>query len=622
MDTKEKINLILQSKEINDDIKKLIPEPLIDQGYYLIYYPTSLYKEALIDVLIYLSENISIFYDKKIDSSKDYQDFILEKIDDYDCIGAIIYLNEDSLNDPFLYRLMKKVDLSHKSYFSINYGKINNLTVSGEILSESLSLPSEVKKLYKKVFANEITYLLGSSSYEEKIKALRAMKKENPFMVKIIEDSLIISGYKDPFAYKINVPPYLTIEDKKYKVIALGPMAFANMTFLETIYLPETIESIGGHEKIESDSNGYTFLNCFSLKEINIPKSCKHIYSNVFLGCKNLRVLDLRNVSNLEPDFIGDFNKPKLKTIYANNIISKMNNNYFDQNYNWLFLPDVNVVGCSNKENLKTLILNDNFDGYLDHFENSKIENIIFPSNYFKNDEGDEDCFILLENLPNLIKADYSSCIGNKPIRCLIENCPSLKEIIFPLDGKSLDLNFLNTNKQIDSIYLSKSYEAIIFNDYNALEKRIYEKMLEEEQESNNLNFTLSLSKLVLDNPNILQRKALKHYSKKAKLTFKQVSSLLEQTFVPLADSSNNKPSKLKLFFMKIITFIFIKISPSASKDLSGMETRSVLNSHNIYKKISSLKDIFLLANGNKYKIKGFKFIEEKDGYYHYLRSK
>ena len=69
MDTKEKINQILQSKEINDDIKKLIPEPLIDQGYYLIYYPTSLYKEALIDVLIYLSENISIFYDKKIDSS-------------------------------------------------------------------------------------------------------------------------------------------------------------------------------------------------------------------------------------------------------------------------------------------------------------------------------------------------------------------------------------------------------------------------------------------------------------------------------------------------------------------------------------------------------------------------
>ena len=94
------------------------------------------------------------------------------------------------------------------------------------------------------------------------------------------------------------------------------------------------------------------------------------------------------------------------------------------------------------------------------------------------------------------------------------------------------------------------------------------------------------------------------------------------QTFVPVADSSNKRPSKLKLFFMKIITFIFIKISPSASKDLSGMETRSVLNSHNIYKKISSLKDIFLLANGNKYKIKGFKFIEEKDGYYHYLRSK
>ena len=85
------------------------------------------------------------------------------------------------------------------------------------------------------------------------------------------------------------------------KVTTLNPYTFYNCKSLVKAVLPENLTRIGyyvssGTEKLSS-SGGYVFAHCINLAEINIPASVKWIQNYSFLNCKSLRTIDL-NVAN------------------------------------------------------------------------------------------------------------------------------------------------------------------------------------------------------------------------------------------------------------------------------------------------------------------------------------
>lgn len=85
------------------------------------------------------------------------------------------------------------------------------------------------------------------------------------------------------------------------KVTTLNPYTFYNCKSLVKAVLPENLTRIGyyvsgGTEKLSS-SGGYVFAHCENLAEINIPESVKWIQNYSFLNCKSLRTIDL-NVAN------------------------------------------------------------------------------------------------------------------------------------------------------------------------------------------------------------------------------------------------------------------------------------------------------------------------------------
>ena len=89
-------------------------------------------------------------------------------------------------------------------------------------------------------------------------------------------------------------------------VLGIRGDAFANLSFLEKVNLPDTIKEIRGkafkndesldsvvlHDDITS-IHGETFINCISLREINLPSKITEIRGNTFQYCTSLRKIDI-----------------------------------------------------------------------------------------------------------------------------------------------------------------------------------------------------------------------------------------------------------------------------------------------------------------------------------------
>ena len=90
-------------------------------------------------------------------------------------------------------------------------------------------------------------------------------------------------------------------------VTSIDVNAFSNCSGLESVYIPETVKSIGssafkGCSKLSSVSiegegletiGNQAFMECSSLTEITIPRSVTAIYQNVFSGCIRLENVTL-----------------------------------------------------------------------------------------------------------------------------------------------------------------------------------------------------------------------------------------------------------------------------------------------------------------------------------------
>ena len=70
---------------------------------------------------------------------------------------------------------------------------------------------------------------------------------------------------------------------KNEKVVSLRGNTFSNMTFLETVTLPDTIKEI----------RGQAFKNCKSLTKVNIPKNLEYLGGGAFYNASSIRRIEL-----------------------------------------------------------------------------------------------------------------------------------------------------------------------------------------------------------------------------------------------------------------------------------------------------------------------------------------
>ncbi len=113
-------------------------------------------------------------------------------------------------------------------------------------------------------------------------------------------------------SYNLNVPAslkYVEVTNMDF----INAYAFCDCEFLETIIIPEQVETIGE----------YAFSNCNKLKEINLPISLNKIHQYAFQDCTNLEKV---KISSLDSYLKIDFG-----SVYANPLVFG-HNLYLEEN--------------------------------------------------------------------------------------------------------------------------------------------------------------------------------------------------------------------------------------------------------------------------------------------------
>ena len=353
MTTEEKIKKIEEAQCFEDVVAaRLIPDPDNVEGYFFIYYPKSLYKEAFIDILNFIAEDIHIFYDRRNETGESYEFDLLEKIEEYKCMGVLIYLDESALFDPLFQKVCRAIRKYGKSSFAINYCKnAKGETISGAKAAAEVAdkLDDNALKLYRKMFSDEVTYVAGDAPFSEKLRALKGIKKPELLEYAFGDDYAVVTGIRDIFIDNLFIPENIERDGKIYPVVAIAGYAFANCSFLTSVAFPKTLYEVGGYSKDldRFDNHGRVFSNCKSLRRVIFPATTYAIYDSVFDNCTALKHISATGVKFLSGTFLGD-GCNNLKKIILSSNVKKIGEHYFIEDVNEeIDIPaNVEVVGA------------------------------------------------------------------------------------------------------------------------------------------------------------------------------------------------------------------------------------------------------------------------------------
>lgn len=170
---------------------------------------------------------------------------------------------------------------------------------------ERLVIPSSVVAIGDNPFVSDPYY------HDTKI----AIENQSPNYI-VNEDALYTKDGSTIIAYwgkqkQFTVPEY---------VIHIANGCFSNARNLETIFVPQGVESIGCK----------AFEDCYSLKSLDLPKSVKFIGESAFWGCEALeKIWSLGSIRTIEPNTFKGCN---LKYVHFPSCLISIMDNAFNSN--------------------------------------------------------------------------------------------------------------------------------------------------------------------------------------------------------------------------------------------------------------------------------------------------
>ena len=316
----EKIERIENSESFEDLKTGWFPQSA-STSYYFVSYCHKDYKKVFIDILGMqgVDSDVAVWYDRELSAGRDWEKEAKTHIYDFDCLGVIFYISENSVESTSIPKEMQMVLDAGKPFIPIllpveTMPDYEGEYLSGEkllkILRPRLSKDDETYKLYHEMFGENITYLLNTSSPQDKIERMKKSFTRRPL--------LEISGYKNRVGtagtiaavnninvIEVNESDYRFIDENNQPITVseIGKCAFSNCKQLETVMLPKTIRIIGKFAfynckklktvKLSSDSgleyiNDSAFMHCRNLINIALPNGTRRIGNNAFSGCSCL----------------------------------------------------------------------------------------------------------------------------------------------------------------------------------------------------------------------------------------------------------------------------------------------------------------------------------------------
>lgn len=658
MTTEDKIIKINNSNSIDEiNTPDIIPDPDNVDGYFFVYYPKSLYKQAFIDIIEFTGANVHIFYDRKLEKGEGYELELLQKIEEYNCIGVLLYLNTDALEDPFCLKVCRAMRKYGKRGFAVNFCKNEKgETISGATAAETIAekLEENALALYRNMFADEITYVVGDALFSEKLRALKGIDKPDVLEYAYGEGYAVVTGVKDIFIDTLIIPEKTQYQGKLLPVIAISGLAFANCTFLSKITFPHTLREIGGCS-IDSDrfdSIGQTFLNCRSLRRIDLPKETCLIATKVFEGCTGLTSVSAPGLKYCGFDFLGKKSGVKLLRVSEN--VKKIGNNYYcDGMYEVLELPkDIQVTGCADAiDENGVLVVGSNFDINL-CAENDELKELVIE---IDEDELDPDQEItisacLCSNLER-IECQGNAC-GNE-VSVHIVKCDKLNTLKLPKGASSIDLSGLNNVYELKSIVIPECI-AVRYTSHSRIEKKMAAKGMEQIfgllcNDDSGISYQTmqaisasELGEICLETVTFESASSLKTTNKVAEdsdyiiedYDFNQWYNEHRSYLLQCIDEDATIGSRRKKFNKGLISigmglaYIPVRIAASIAKAIRARRYKSdmksdkdIITTKNIAKKMSHLSTIYIKETDQKIKIKSFRLTKsDKDGYAKYVR--
>ena len=327
-------------------------------SYYFVSYCHKDYKKVFIDILGMqgCDSEIAVWYDRELNVGRDWEKEAKTHIYDFDCLGVIFYISENSVESSAVLKEMQMVADAGKPFIPIvlpveNIRKDAGKYLSGAALLDKLypHLPKddEKYKLYHEMFGENVTYFKYTDSPQDKTERMKKSFTRLPL--------LELSGYKRYYPDKtkvlaVNNINVIEVNESDFRFIdennrpiniwEIGKCAFSNCRQLETVALPTMIEIIGK----------YAFYNCKKLKTVKLSSdsSLKTVHDSAFRNCENLKNITLPDgiVSIGESAFSGCIG---LKNISVPKYVRALEDYTFDGciGLTSITLPDyLNIIGA------------------------------------------------------------------------------------------------------------------------------------------------------------------------------------------------------------------------------------------------------------------------------------
>lgn len=317
----------------------LPPVPLVKPDlYYFVSYSHKDYKKVYSDIFALQARGVNIWYDRGMRAGSDWKEVADEYITPSKCAGVIFYISENSLGSDAIHTEIEYAAKCGKSCLTINLPLESDFSVEGknmrgeEVSAKALldilkangkAVSGDKYESISRAFGDDVIYVKYSSSAEEKVEKILSMKRppliEAEFsLVSDLPSFKIISvndhdikKFDEGDYFKVNVIGEKNYGYELFNIDQIASCAFANCKRLESVCIPEHIDTIAPYtfhgcnslKRIyfsnESKYNSIyeigdgAFYDCFALEEIDLNDVCEPIGREAFYRCKSLKKVEI-----------------------------------------------------------------------------------------------------------------------------------------------------------------------------------------------------------------------------------------------------------------------------------------------------------------------------------------